>query len=124
MGLSVWGPPEWVEQLARLTEYQVWHQPASSVALWWERSEKGLWPLLTFLSRRKLFPSSHLDTRHFGFSLYTTGAFQAATLVLQLRGNKSECGFFKGNFLELQKFLPPIQSPLVFADSSYGDLPP
>ena len=31
-----------------------------------------------------------LDGRHFSFSLYTTGAFQAATLVLELRGSKSE----------------------------------
>ena len=26
--------------------------------------------------------SAHLDARHFGFSLHSTGAFQAATLVL------------------------------------------
>ena len=26
--------------LARLMESQIWHQPANSVALWWEGSEK------------------------------------------------------------------------------------
>ena len=30
------------------------------------------------------------DAKHFGPSLYTTGALQAATLVLELRGNESE----------------------------------
>ena len=32
------------------------------------------------------------------------------------------CGFFKRNCLGLQKFLPPTQSPLVFAARSCGDL--
>ena len=31
-------------------------------------------------------------------------------------------GFFKGNCLELQKFLPLTESPLGFATRSYGDL--
>ena len=34
--------------------------------------------------------SVHLDARYFGFSLCTTGAFQAALLVLELRESKSE----------------------------------
>ena len=38
-----------------------------------------------------------------------------------VRLSKSMCGFFKGNCLELQEFLPPTQSPLVFAARSYGD---
>ena len=38
----------------------------------------------------KAVPTSCLDARHFHSSLYATGAFQAATLVLELRGNKSE----------------------------------
>ena len=41
-------------------------------------------------SRRKLSPSFWLDTRHFSSSPYATGAFQAATLVLKLRGSESE----------------------------------
>ena len=77
---------------------QIWHPPASSVALWEEGSEKGQGPLPAFLSGRKLSPSSHLDVRHFSSSLYATGtfpaaatgAFQAATLVLELRGSESE----------------------------------
>ena len=76
--------------LARLMESQIWHQPASSVALWGEGSEKGQRPLLAFLSGRKLSPSSCFDFRYFSSSLYTTGAFQAATPVLELRGSESE----------------------------------
>ena len=34
--------------------------------------------------------SACLDARHFSFSLYTTGAFQATTLVQELRGSESE----------------------------------
>ena len=59
--------------------------PASSVALWGEGSEKGQRLLLAFLSDGKLSPSSRLDVRHFSSSLYATGAFQAATLVPELR---------------------------------------
>ena len=36
--------------------------------------------------------------------------------------NKSVYGFFKGNCLGLLKFLPPTQSPLVFAARIYKDL--
>ena len=34
--------------------------------------------------------SARSDARPFSFFLYTTGALQAATLVLELRGNESE----------------------------------
>ena len=40
--------------------------------------------------RKGTMASAHLDARHFSFSLYTTGAFQAATLVLELRGSDSK----------------------------------
>ena len=85
-GISMVGPIV----LARLMESQIWHPPASSVALWEESSEKGQWPLPAFLFGRKLPLSSCLDARHFSFSLYATGAFEAVTLVLELRGNESE----------------------------------
>ena len=39
--------------------------------------------------RKGTMASAHLDARHFSFSLYTTGAFQAATPVLELRGSES-----------------------------------
>ena len=64
--------------LAKLMESQIWHLPASCVAL----------PVS--LSERRLSPSPHLDVRHFSSSLYATGAFQAATLVLELRGSEPE----------------------------------
>ena len=76
--------------LARLMESQIWHPPASSVALWEESSEKGQWPLPAFLFGRKLPLSSCLDARHFRSSLYAIGSFQAATLVLELRRSESE----------------------------------
>ena len=60
------------------------------MTLWGEGSEKGKWPVPTFLSDRKLSFSFHLDARHFISSLYATGAFQAATLVLELRESESE----------------------------------
>ena len=56
----------------------------------WVGSENGQWPLPTFLSGRKLSPSSHLQARRFSFSQYATGAFQVATPVLKLRGSESE----------------------------------
>ena len=61
--------------LARLMESQIWHQLAGSMG-------GGF--------RKEIMASAHLDARHFSFSLYVTGAFQAAILVLELRGSKSE----------------------------------
>ena len=57
--------------LARLMESQIWHQLTGSVG---GGFRKGT---MTF---------DHVDAGHFGFSLYTTGVFQAATPVLELRG--------------------------------------
>ena len=76
--------------LCRLMDSHIWHLPAGSMAFWTEGSEKVQRPLLTFLSERQLSTSSHLDARHFNFSLYVIGAFQAATPVLELRGNECE----------------------------------
>ena len=76
--------------LARLMECQIWHQPAGSVALWGNSSEKRQWPLHAFLSGKKLSPSSLLDARHFSFSQYASNAFQAAIPVPELRGGESE----------------------------------
>ena len=64
--------------LARLIESQIWHQLAGSVALCGEGLEKGQWPLLVLIPDTSVSP------------LYTTGAFQGATLVLELRGSESE----------------------------------
>ena len=50
--------------LAMLMESQIWHKLAGSVG-------KGF--------RKRTMPFAHLDGRHFSFSLYATGAFQAAT---------------------------------------------
>ena len=72
---------------------------------------------------RKLSPSSHLDARHFSSSSYAVGAFQVATPVLELKWSESKFmyGFFKRNYLCLQKFLPPTQFPLVLEASSYRE---
>ena len=61
--------------VARLMECQIWYQRAGSVGA---RLRKGI------------IASTHPDARHFSLSLYTTGAFQAATPVLELRGSESE----------------------------------
>ena len=61
--------------LARLMESQIWHQLAGSVAGGFRNGMMG---------------SACFDTRHFSFSLYATGAFSAATPVLELRGSESE----------------------------------
>ena len=61
--------------LARLMEPEIWHHLAGSVC--------GGFRKWTMVSVR-------LDVRHFSLSLCATGAFQAATLVLELRGSDSE----------------------------------
>ena len=75
-----WIEPLWISRvghtmLARLMESQIWHQLASSVGGGFTKGTMA---------------SACLDARHFSFSLYTTGAFQAATLLLELRGSESE----------------------------------
>ena len=61
--------------LARLMESQIWHQPTASVG-------GGL--------NNRVMASACPNARHFSLSLYITGAFQAATPVLELRGCESE----------------------------------
>ena len=61
--------------LAKLMDSQIWHQLAGSV--------RGGF-------RKGTTASAHPDARYFSSSLYASGAFQAATLVLELRGSKSE----------------------------------
>ena len=79
VGQSLWGlSKEGQAVLARLVESQIWHELAVSVALWVGQFRKGTKAL------------AHLDARHFSSSLYATGAFQAASLVLELRGSESE----------------------------------
>ena len=38
----------------------------------------------------KAVPQLPIEATHFSSSLYATGVFQAATLMLELRGNESE----------------------------------
>ena len=70
LGISKAGPIV----LARLMESQIWHQLASCVGGGFTKGTMA---------------SAHLDAT-LQSSLYPTGAFQAATLVLELRGSKSE----------------------------------
>ena len=60
---------------ARLMDSQIWHQFTNYAG---GRLSKEQWPLFNLI----------LDTSV--SHLYTTGAFQAATLVLELRGSKFE----------------------------------
>ena len=57
--------------LARLMESQIWHKLEGSVGGRFSKGTKT---------------SACLDARNFSFSLYPTGAFQAANLVLELKG--------------------------------------
>ena len=68
--------PLWVSKvghtvLARSMESQIWHQPTGSV---YGGLSKGT------------MASAHPDSKHFSLSLCTTGALQAATPVLAMRG--------------------------------------
>ena len=61
--------------LARLMEYQIWHQPVGFVSLLGEGSPKGQWPLPAFLFGKKLSSSTRLDAGYFNSSLDATDAF-------------------------------------------------
>ena len=61
--------------LARMMDSQIWHQLTSYVGGGFSKGTMS---------------SARLDARHFSFSLCTTGAFQAATLALELRGSEYE----------------------------------
>ena len=69
--------PLWISKvvhtvLARLMESQIWYQPTCSV--------EGR-------AQQRDMASAHPDAKHFSLSLYTTGALQAATSALELRGS-------------------------------------
>ena len=72
--VSCVGQSLWDSQivLARLMESQLWYQLVGFVG-------GGF--------RKGTVASDCLDTRHFSFSLFTIGAFEAATLVQELRGS-------------------------------------
>ena len=112
--------------LARLMESHIWHQPTSSVALCRGAGlGKGQWPLPTLLSERKLSPSSHLMLYISVPPSMPLVPFKLLPQCWSSEGvnlSNSICGFFKGNYLGLQKFLPLNQSQLVFAARSYVDL--
>ena len=61
--------------LARLTGPQIQHQLAHELGGGFGKGTMAF---------------AHLDARHFIFSQYITGTFQAATPALELRGNESE----------------------------------
>ena len=68
--------PLWISKvghtvLVRWVESQMWYQPTSSG---WGGLSKGT------------MASACPDASHFSISLYTTGAFQAASPMLELRG--------------------------------------
>ena len=61
--------------LAKLLESQIWHQLTGCAGGGFSKGTMAY---------------THLDARHFSFSLYTIGDLQAATPVLELRESKSE----------------------------------
>ena len=113
--------------LARLMESQIWHSPALSVVLLEEVQQRDNGLCLPFClgERRKLSPSSCHNARHFSSFLYATDAIQLLPWCWsseRVSQSKSVHEFPKRNCMGLQKFLPLIQSPLVFAARRYGDL--
>ena len=97
-------------------ESHIWHKLASSVTLCKKGSEKGQWPLPAPLSQLLLFSQT------LQFLPVCHGACLSSCYPSAGTWSESKSWFFEGNFLGLQKFLPPIQSLLVFAARSYGDL--
>ena len=75
------------DSVRQVDNLKILYLPTRSVSLWGKGSEKGQWP---FCLGESCSPSSCIDTRPFPFSLYATGAFQAATEMLELRGSESE----------------------------------
>ena len=96
-----------------LIESQIWHQLARSVALCSEGLEKGQWPLLTLIPDSSVSPRMPLVR-----FMLLSWCWSSERMSL----SESMCEFFKGNCLELQKFLLPAQSLLVSAARSCGDL--
>ena len=98
------------------------------LALWlcWERVQKrdnGLCP--PFCLGESCLPALTLMQATSVFPCMSLLPFKLLPLCWSSEGvslSKSVCGFFKEKYLGLQKFLPPTQSPLVFAARSYGDL--
>ena len=112
--------------LVRLIESQIWHLPASSVALLWEKVQKrvnGLCPPFcvgeSCPPALALMPDTSVPFRMplVPFKLLHQ-CWSSEGVIL----SKSVRGFFKRNRLELLKFLLLTQSPLVFAARSFGDL--
>ena len=94
---------------------QICYQLASSVGV--EFSERTM-VFAPFSVREKAVSQFSLWCQVLQFLLicHWCGSTEGVSL------SKSVCGFFKRNFLGLQKFYPLTQRPLVFATRSYGDL--
>ena len=82
--------------LARLMESQIWHQPASSVALYGEGSAKGQWPLLALIPDTSASPSMPLVPLKM---LPWHWSSEGVSLT-----RESMCGFFKRNCLGSRSF--------------------
>ena len=110
--------------LARLMESQIWHQPVSYVE---GGFRKGTMASAHLSVRKNAVPQlspwcqtlQFLPVCHWCLSSCYPGAGGS-----EVGGSESKpvCGFFKGNCLGLQKFLPLTQSPLIFAARSCGVL--
>ena len=76
--------------LAKLMESQMWYPSCQCCGFMWGKAQKRDKVCDCLSVREKDVPSSCLDARHFSFSLYATGTFHTATLVLELRESESE----------------------------------
>ena len=106
-------------------ESLIWHSHAGSLGLCRGGWEEGQQSLFDFLSGRKISPSTWLDARHLISSLYATGAFQAATLVLSFREIEYEwvcVWFLREKMTGTLEFLLLNSSPFNFAARNNGNL--
>ena len=98
--------------LAKLTESQIWHQPAGCVVLWGRVQKRVNGLCLPFCLRESCHPVLTL--------MPDTSVPLQFHPVCHWCLTKSMCGIFKRNCLGFLWYLPLTQSLLVFAARCYG----
>ena len=94
--------------LAKLMESKIWHLSASSMALWVQKRDNGL--CLPFCCEKSVLQAPTLMPDTSGPPCVPLVPYKLPPWCWSSEGmglSKFMCGFFKGNFLALQKFLPP-----------------
>ena len=111
--------------LATLTESQIWHPPERPVVREGRAQKKDNSLCPSFCLGESCAPAPALMPDTSDPSHMPLVPFKLLPQCWSSEGvsqSKTMCGFFKGNCLGLQKFLPLTQSLLDFAARSCGDL--